>query len=266
MAEIPILLDENIRFYVTIPIFFVVLCTNVLRSNLLRLFQSDPKVDMKNVKQNNLLTRSKTLRGNGQYLSEKAYKTKRAYFVKKDVGALMKPPKAQNPMDAMANPDPTATMGMMKSQMVFVVIQGGLAYWVSHLFDGFLVAKTPFPLTFKFKSMMQRGVNVASLEPGFVSSLCWYFFIMISGHSLIGLVQAIFDRGAVPDPNEIDPMQAMMGGPMMGGGMPGMGGPDMSKIYNQEREAHEIYNHEFLLENVETDLLRKWRQQGRAKA
>jgi len=43
-------------------------------------------------------------------------------------------------------------MGMMKNQMFFMVSQGVLAYWVSHLFSGFLVAKTPFPLTFQFKT------------------------------------------------------------------------------------------------------------------
>merc|ERR1719326_50232 len=96
-------------------------------------------------------------------------------------------------MDALANPDPAQTMGMLKNQMVFVVIQGGLAYWVSHLFSGFLVAKTPFPLTFRFKAMLQRGVEVSSLEPGYVSSLCWYFFVMTSSHGLIGWVQSIRD-------------------------------------------------------------------------
>merc|ERR1719411_2317338 len=90
--------------------------------------------------------------------------------------------------------DPMAAMGMMKNQMVFMVLQGLLAYWVSHLFSGFLVAKTPFPLTFQFKGMLQRGVEVQSLEPGYVSSFCWYIFVMMSSHSLIGLMQWLFSQ------------------------------------------------------------------------
>jgi len=54
-------------------------------------------------------------------------------------------------------------MGMMKNQMFFMVSQG-LPYWVSHLFSGFLVAKTPFPLTFQFKSMMQREDTLVYFE------------------------------------------------------------------------------------------------------
>merc|ERR1712060_560131 len=145
----------------------------------------------------------------------------------------MGPPKQKDPMEQLAaGPDPMMAMGMMKSQMVFVVLQGALAYWVSHLFSGFLVAKTPFPLTFQFKSMLQRGVEVASLEPGYVSSLCWYIFVMMSSHSLLGLVQSFKDSSKT-DSGE-DPMSVMMGpmggmnSPMMGGGM---GGPDMTKVY-----------------------------------
>merc|ERR1719205_394986 len=108
--------------------------------------------------------------------------------------------------------------GQMMGQMVFVVIQGALAYWVSHLFSGFLVAKTPFPLTFQFKSMMQRGVEVQALEPGYVSSLCWYMFVMMSSYSLIGLVQAFFSK---TEGEEDNPMMAMMGTMGGGGMMPG---------------------------------------------
>merc|ERR1712151_202863 len=130
------------------------------------------------------------------FLSEKAFKSRKAYYVKKDVGVLVKsPPKAKDPMEALsAGPDPMMAMGMMKSQMFFMVSQGLLAYWVSHLFSGFLVAKTPFPLTFQFKSMMQRGVEVSSLEPGYISSLCWYMVVMMTSHGVISMAQSLFTK------------------------------------------------------------------------
>merc|ERR1712060_313098 len=140
---------------------------------------------------------------------------------------------------------PMMAMGMMKNQMVFMVSQGLLAYWVSHLFPGFLVAKTPFPLTFQFKSMMQRGVEVSSLEPGYVSSLCWYMFVMISSHSLIALVQSFVSKNESEVDNPMMAMMGTMGGGMMGGpGAGGPGGPDMSKVYKQEQEGLEMIQHE----------------------
>merc|ERR1719410_836606 len=109
---------------------------------------------------------------------------------------------------------------------------------------------------------MQRGVEVSSLEPGYVSSLCWYMFVMISSHSLIALVQSFFSNA---DTDADNPMMAMMG--HMGGAanpmMPG-GGPDMSKVYKQEHESLEMIQHEFVLENIETELWRKWRQERAA--
>merc|ERR1719401_2829200 len=207
-----------------------------------------------------MLSRCRSLRQHANILCEKSFKTRKAYFVKKDQGVLVKNvPKAKDPMEALsAAQDPTMMMGMMKNQMFFMVSQGVLAYWVSHLFSGFLVAKTPFPLTFQFKSMMQRGVEVQALEPDYVSSLCWYMFVMMSSHSLIGLVQSFFSKSDTSDDD--NPMMAMMG--TMGGGMNSMmpgGGPDMSKVYKQEQESLEVIQHEFVLENIETELWRRWR-------
>merc|ERR1719343_1304033 len=184
-----------------------------------------------------MLARCRALRSHSHILCEKSFKSRKAYFVKKDVGVLVKNvPKPKDPMEALSGGgDPMMAMGVMKNQMFFMVSQGLLAYWVSHLFSGFLVAKAPFPLTFQFKSMMQRGVDVQSLEPGYVSSLCWYMFVMMSSHSLLGLVQSLFSKTDGGDDD--NPMMAMMGtmGGGMGAAMPG-GGPDMSKIYKQEQE------------------------------
>merc|ERR1719401_1162741 len=212
-----------------------------------------------------MLGRCRLLKQNANFLVERAFRSRKAYFIKKDQGVLVKsPPKAKDPMEALsAAQDPTMMMGMMKNQMFFMVSQGVLAYWVSHLFSGFLVAKTPFPLTFQFKSMMQRGVEVQSLEPGYVSSLCWYMFVMMSSHSLIGLVQSFCSKS--DGDNDDNPMLAMMGSvsgaanPMMPGG-----GPDMAKVYKQEQESLEMIQHEFVLENIETELWRKWRQERAA--
>jgi len=260
-----ILLDAKIRDYVLLPIFLVVVMISMLRNNILAMFKSEPKVDLKEVKTNNMLTRCRMLKAGHAWLGEKKFSQRKAYFTKKDVGVLVKdPPKAKDPMEMLGGgaggPDPMAAMGMMKNQMVFMVSQGALAYWVSHLFSGFVVAKTPFPLGFPFKAMTQRGVDVLALEPGYVSSLCWYMFVMMCSHSLAGLVTAMVSKADV-DAGD-DPMMAMMGS-MGGGAAGGMmgGGPDMAKVYKQEQESLEILGHEFLLQNIETELFQKWRSE-----
>mmetsp|Transcript_105023 Transcript_105023/g.301944 ORF Transcript_105023/g.301944 Transcript_105023/m.301944 type:complete len:266 (+) Transcript_105023:82-879(+) len=259
-----ILLDARIRDYVLLPIFLVVVLTQALRSNFMAILKSDTKVDLKEVKTQNMLSRCRALRAMGHMLPLKAFSARKAYFVKKDQGVLVKnPPKAKDPMEALSGGgDPMAAMGHMKGQVMYMLSQGILAYWVSFLFSGFLVAKTPFPLTFQFKSMTQRGVEVQALEPGYVSSLCWYMFVLMSSHSVLSIVQQLFFNTQVDDDD--NPMMAMMGSMGGGGMMPG-GGPDMSKIYKQEQESLEMIQHEFLLGNpgasdgIEVELWRKWR-------
>lgn len=176
----------------------------------------------------------------------------------------------------MQQPDPSQAMGMMKGQMIFLVFQGGMGYWVSHLFNGFLVGKTPFPLTFRFKSMLQRGVEVENLEPGYISGLCWYFLIMMSLNGFIAFLQSLIAdvtgaSQATVDPNgQEDQLMLMMGMPpgMAGGGgaNPLMGGPDMNKIFDTERQNVEIHLHMCVLDEIPKELHAKWKRGGSAAA
>ena len=159
------------------------------------------------------------------------------------------------------NQDPSTAMNMVKGQFMFLGIHGTLGYWVSHLFSGFLVAKTPFPLTFKIKAMLQRGVDVAAVDTSYVSSLSWYFFVMISSSGLIQLFNYLSsDAPAIEAAGQGSAELMMMasGGAMIGNNPMGGAQVDIKKQMESERDALQVISHEFALENAELKLLEKW--------
>lgn len=68
--------------------------------------------------------------------------------------------------------------------------------WVNFFFTGFVVAKVPFPLTQKFRGMLQRGVDLQSLDVTYVSSLSWYF---LNVFGLRGLLSVALGEETVDD-------------------------------------------------------------------
>lgn len=69
--------------------------------------------------------------------------------------------------------DPSMMMDMMKKNLNMIVPQMLSMFWVNFFFSGFVIAKIPFPLTQKFRGMLQRGVDLQSLDVTYVSSLSW---------------------------------------------------------------------------------------------
>jgi hypothetical protein len=216
-----------------------------------------------------MFSRVGNLKANAHVLSPEMFSRQRLMYLNENEkrggkGLLQcEPPQQLSAMEKMMqqNQDPSAAMNMVKSQFMFLGVHGSLGYWVSHLFSGFLVAKTPFPLTFKIKGMLQRGVDVAALDTSYVSSLSWYFFIMISSSGLLSLWTYLTSSdGGLPTTDDSDQQAMMMmaSGGMMGAGNPMQpGGPqiDIKATLVAERENVQVLNHEFSLQNAEIELL-----------
>ena len=78
---------------------------------------------------------------------------------------------------------------------------------ISFFFSGFVLVKVPFPVTQRFKQMLQRGVDLATLDTSYVSSLSWYFLLMFG---LRGFLRVVLGE----DPDAMDAnreMQMQMG-------------------------------------------------------
>lgn len=52
----------------------------------------------------------------------------------------------------------------------------------------YIIVKLPFPLTPRFKTMLQSGVNTRDMDVTWVSSLSWYFLNLFGLGSVFALI------------------------------------------------------------------------------
>ena len=96
--------------------------------------------------------------------------------------------------------DPSMMTDMLKKNLNMIVPQMLTAAWVNFFFTGFVVGKVPFPLTQRFRGMLQRGIELQSLDVTYISSLSWYFLNFFGLRGVFSLC-----LGA----NQLDDAQAM---------------------------------------------------------
>lgn len=141
--------------------------------------------------------------------------------------------KKLNPSQQMLS-DPTMMTGMLKKNLNMIVPQMLTATWVNFFFTGFVVGKVPFPLTQRFRGMLQRGIELQSLDVTYISSLSWYFLNFFGLRGVFSLA-----LGA----NELDDAQAMQQQMAMG--------MDTGKAFASVKENLEMLRHEFMLHVAE---------------
>ncbi|XP_014282774.1 ER membrane protein complex subunit 3 [Halyomorpha halys] len=240
MAEL--LLDANIRGYVFLPIVLITFLVGIVRHYIAVLTTTPKEADILQVQDSQVLIRSRILRENGGYLVSSSYHTRRNFFNNEDTGYF----KTQKRQATSQNPitDPNMMTDMLKGNITTVLPMIIIGGWINWMFSGFVSTKVPFPLTLRFKPMLQRGIELASLDASWVSSASWYFLNVFGLRSIYALV--LGENNAADQSRQF---QDQMSGAAMA--MP----TDPKAAFKSEWEALEINEHHWLLADADSDLL-----------
>jgi len=188
MAREHLLLDPAIRDWVVIPMVIMLVLVGLGRNYVNQLIKSTPVItedSLGELRHKQVLAQSQRLRMNGRFLNDAAFNMRKSYMIRKKTGILReKVPGATNPMS-----NPMAMVDMMKGNIVFMLPNFAMMAFVGYFFSGFVCLKIPFPLPSNhFKLMMQRGVDLTSLDVSYVSSLSWYFLVTFGMNGIMRLI------------------------------------------------------------------------------
>ncbi|EXJ74607.1 uncharacterized protein A1O5_02904 [Cladophialophora psammophila CBS 110553] len=249
--------DPALFYWILLPITIVMILTGVLRHYASVLLHTPPKPpnSLSESRERQALLRGINLRNNAAAaVTTSSFTRRKEYLIdgyhkgtflkggpdSKDQGAA-------NPMS-----DPAAMegmMGMMKGNMAMMIPQTLIMSWINAFFAGFVILKLPFPLTIRFKSMLQSGVMTRDLDVRWVSSLSWYFLCLFGLQSVF-----IFILG---NENAASQMAQQMAQMNPGANANPFGpGQEPHKMFQAEAENLEVLDHWSILDGAEDRLLR----------
>lgn len=241
MSEPELLLDSDIRLWVFLPIVIVNFLTGIVRHYVSLLISSQKKVDLNQVQDSQVMLRSRLLRENGKLLPKSSFRMRRNYFNNEETGYLRT---TKRPAAPQMMSDPGQMTEMLKGNAINVIPMIVIGGWINWTFSGFVTTKVPFPLTLRFKPMLQRGIELLTLDASWVSSASWYFLNVFGLRSIYTLV--------LGENNAAD--QAKMMEEQMSMGAANMP-QDPKAAFKAEWEALEICQHSWSLESVDAWLL-----------
>lgn len=201
--------------------------------------------------------KSKKLRAACGLVPQESFSARKNFLSQPGKGALLQfKTKEADPMAALgSNPmmNPENMMGMLKNNLFMTVatpLQYGL---ISHFFSGFLIGKVPFPLTQRFRELLQSGVSVASLDVQYISSISLYFLTLFGFNSLYRIIFREADDDLSGQMAAMNPM--MMG---MGMGQPSLSGPETNKqLSEKEMNNLKVARHKFFFEDADAELVKR---------
>ena len=242
MAEL--LLDSDIRMWVILPIVLISLLFGLVRHYATILLTNDTEPTIEQVKDGQALVRSRHLREHAGFIPNEAFLMRKQYFNHADTGYFKSQRRtAPNPLNAMG--DPGMAMEMLKGTVTNVLPMILIGGWINLTFAGFIATKVPFPLTLKFKVMLQRGVELKTLSASWVSSMSWYFLNVFGLRSIYSLI--------LGGDNAADQMRQMAQQMSFQG--PGMAKQNFVQLFQDEWEALQVVQHSDDLEKVEEEVM-----------
>lgn len=225
-----LVLDRDVRDWVLVPLTLCIALMMLMRQYATTLMATPPaaaKATTAEARERGVLARAALLRGNGEWISSAGLAQRKAYLAAKPSGVLCSKPTSKSAHEAMMT-NPEAVTGMLKQSLSGIVPQVAMGAFVSFFFSGFILGRVPFPLSPSFRLMLQRGVDLPSLDVTYFTSLSFYILLLFG---LRGAFMLAFREGGVIDEAA---MQRMSMG--MGGGN-AAAAPDPAKAFEAEQAA-----------------------------
>lgn len=241
MSGQDLLLDRDVRDWVLVPLTTSVVLMMVLRQYMTKYLTGPPAAADKNLdglKEKQLVARAQILRGGGSFIPEPAFRTRKLYFVAKETGKFHQKSQAPDPREAMVT-NPDVMVNMMKQNLGGMVPQFAMGAFVNYFFSGFILGKVPFPLSSRFKLMLQRGIDLPSLDVTYFTSLSYYLLLLFG---MRGVFSLFFREETIDDAQMYQRQMQMQANPMA---------TDVQKLFDTERQALELYDHRFAFEGAE---------------
>jgi hypothetical protein len=241
------LVDLLIRDWVLVPIVVVMILVGLARHHLTSLFNKPPVALVSKLAESSAMVRARTLEQTN-ILPLSAFDHRRLFLMAafKDLKYLSnKNINAQNPMS-----DPQSmqsSIDMMKNNMLMFIPQSLLMAWISYFFSGFIICKLPFPLTLRFKSMLQSGIETADMDVRWISSMSWYFLNLFGLSSIYTLI--LGDASAADSVKDMQYMQAM------GAPQPMQQPAEIHKAFQRQAETFQIMEYSWALLGIEDRLI-----------
>lgn len=188
LSSADLVLDWRIRLWVLLPITLATALIGMLRVSVASILVRPPRVDLFKVRDASALKRSTAFRRAAHALHPAQAAARRAAFSASDGPLRRSAASSTSPLPALMNPEELGNqvVGLLCSTVPSVV----LGAWVRYMFGGFAVCRVPFPLSQRFRGMLQTGIERAgqSLDVRYVSALSWYVINLFGNSSIVQLL------------------------------------------------------------------------------
>ena len=244
-----ILIDSEIRNWVFIPIILALLLFSIIRQNVQKIIASPPsptKYTKNNLPQkieSSIIQKSKKFQNNTNILPLKSFQNRQTLFCQEN--SLLEAKEALNddPLAAMQNnpmSDPSVMGKMLKGNMMMMVLFPLQMFGINYFFSGMIVGKVAFPLTQKFRELLQKGIEISNIDVKYISSLSLYFLVFMG----IDKIFKIFFKSKNFKKMQMGGMAPPPMNPMGGGG-------GNKKVMEKELGNIKTLNYEFAFEDSE---------------
>ncbi|KAK0402812.1 hypothetical protein QR680_016550 [Steinernema hermaphroditum] len=161
-------LDPAIRTWVFLPIVVIVFTVSIIRHYAVLLFRGETKATIEKIQENQYLTKSRLLRANGHLLPGKSFQMRQKFHTDEESGFIASRRQAPKENVSMS---PDMLSQQLTGQLLNTIPTILIGTWINYTFSGFVTTRMPFPLTRNFTVMLQRGVNLTSLDASWVGLL-----------------------------------------------------------------------------------------------